>query len=137
MFDEEITTLIESFPNSKVVFDTDLPAVYGDPSMILLLIRNLLDNALKYSSKEEAPLINIGVLDNGVFYIKDNGVGFEQKHSDKIFEVFNRLKNDGYVGSGIGLSIAKRIIEKHSGEIWVESRLNEGTTFYFNMNQHE
>ena len=120
-----------------MAFDTDLPMVYGDPSMILLLIRNLLDNALKYSSKEVAPLISIGVLDDDVFYIKDNGIGFDQKYSDKIFEVFYRLNNDRYEGSGIGLSIAKRIIEKHKGTIWVESRLNEGASFYFNMNQHK
>ncbi len=112
----------------------DLPKNYGDRGMIFQLLNNLIGNALKYSSKKEQPEITIGYED-GAYFVKDNGIGFNAKHTDKIFGVFNRLVNDDYQGSGIGLAIAKRVIEKHNGTIWAKSELNKGATFYFTLNK--
>ncbi len=134
LFNEEIIILSKEYPNTKIFFDTPLPEVYGDPSVITLLVRNLLENALKYSSREPHPEIRIGVQEKDTFYIKDNGIGFDQKHSENIFKVFNRLNNT-FKGSGIGLSISKRVIDKHKGKIWAKSEEGKGAIFYFNLNQ--
>ncbi|MBQ0733346.1 ATP-binding protein [Aquimarina celericrescens] len=112
----------------------DLPENYGDRGMIFQLLNNLIGNALKYSSKIEQPEVIIG-FENGAYFVRDNGIGFNAKHTDKIFGVFNRLVNDDYDGSGIGLAIAKRVIEKHNGDIWAKSKLNKGATFYFTLNE--
>ena len=132
IFQDEIDNLSLLYPNAKIVLDNSLPTVYGDPTLIVLLVRNLLENALKYSSKNENPIIKIGVEENQTFYVQDNGVGFNQKHSENIFKVFNRLHNN-FDGSGVGLSIVKRIIDKHNGQIWAKSEINKGSTFYFNL----
>ncbi|MBP2830700.1 GAF domain-containing protein [Aquimarina sp. U1-2] len=112
----------------------DLPHDYGDRVMIFQLFNNLIGNALKYSSKVKHPEITIGH-EHGVYFVKDNGIGFNVTHDDKIFGVFNRLVNDEYEGSGIGLAIAKRVVEKHNGSIWAKSELNRGATFYFTLNE--
>ncbi len=115
-----------------------LPEVYGDYTMIKLMMTNLLENAMKYSSKQHAPLVEIGVLSNteGItFFVRDNGIGMEQKHLNKIFDVFNRVAGGEYPGSGVGLAIVKRIIEIHQGLIWVESKLGHGSTFYFRIGE--
>ncbi|MEH6408076.1 MAG: ATP-binding protein, partial [Leeuwenhoekiella sp.] len=124
------------YPKTTLKVAPDLPDSFGDKSLVIQLISNLLGNALKYSAKRENPLVEIGYLDqeNAVYYIKDNGIGFDLKHKDKIFGVFNRLVGNEYEGSGIGLSIAKRVVEKHNGNIWVESQVGAGTTFYFTFN---
>ncbi|GAA0714433.1 ATP-binding protein [Aquimarina litoralis] len=125
------------YPNVQVEIQEAMPDLKGDKTITTLLIKNLLENAMKYSSKKEKPLVNIGHLKDTIYYIKDNGIGFDMKHQKTIFGVFNRLVNDEYSGSGIGLAIAKRVVDKHKGKIWVESKLNEGTTFYFNLKSHE
>ena len=102
--------------------------------MLFQLWSNLLNNALKYSAKKEFPEIEIGTAQkNGreVYYVSDNGVGIEEKYFEHIFESFTRVAGKGYKGSGIGLAIVKKIIDKHEGGIWVESTLKQGTTFYF------
>jgi len=135
IFAEEITTVSNDYPHTKIIFETALPEIYGDPSIIALLVRNLLGNALKYSSKKENPCVKIGVMKEETFYIEDNGIGFDQKHSENIFKVFNRLTNN-FDGSGIGLSIAKRVIDKHNGKIWTKSEQGKGATFYFKLSTY-
>lgn len=110
---------------------------YADPVMIRVALDNLLGNALKYSSKTENPKIIFGQKEyygKQLFYIKDNGVGFESSKADKLFQPFVRLDSSAhYSGTGIGLSTVKRIIDKHGGDIWAESEPNKGATFFFTL----
>jgi len=96
---------------------------------------NLIGNAIKYSQKRDAPLVEIGSLTRDgqlMYFVRDNGIGFDMKYSEKIFGVFERLQtSDAYEGTGIGLAIVQRIVEMHGGRIWVESQVDKGTTFYF------
>jgi light-regulated signal transduction histidine kinase (bacteriophytochrome) len=98
---------------------------------------NLISNAVKYSSLREKPFIEIGCNkenDEVVYFIKDNGEGFDMKYSNKLFGIFQRLHNDSeFKGTGIGLVIVKRIIEKHNGRVWAEAKENEGAVFYFTI----
>lgn len=115
----------------------DLPIVYGDNSMIKQVWVNFISNAIKYSQKTENPQIKVGALtDNGsiTYYVKDNGAGFNMKNYDKLFGVFQRLHNaKDFEGTGVGLSIVKRIIERHGGKVWAESEPNKGAAFYFSL----
>ncbi len=120
---------------------SELPKVYGDPSLIRMVMDNLISNALKFTAKEEKPKIKIGFkeLKNDFveIFIADNGVGFDMKYADKLFKVFQRLhpKKD-FSGSGIGLANVKRIIERLNGSIRAESKINEGATFYFSLKKY-
>ncbi len=122
----------------RILFSiSNLPTAIGDVAMIKQLWTNLLLNAVKFSSKKEKPSIEISFKmenEKTVYYIKDNGVGFDMKYYDKLFGVFQRLHSEAeYEGNGIGLAIAKRIVTKHGGEISAVSELNIGTTFYFSL----
>ena len=114
----------------------ELPVIKGNKSQLEQLFQNLVGNALKYRGKD-APCIEIGANDEGsgwVFHVKDNGIGIEKKFYDKVFVIFQRLhgKNE-YGGTGIGLAICKKIVERHGGKIWIESEPGNGTTFYFSF----
>ena len=106
----------------------------GDKSLLRQMMVNLLGNAWKYTSAKPAARIEFGktILDGqGTFYLRDNGVGFDMAYSDKLFGEFQRLHGPEYEGTGIGLATVKRIIDRHRGKIWAESKLGEGATFYF------
>jgi len=109
----------------------------ANESQITRIFQNLIGNALKFRKEEEPPKIHISVKkeDNEyVFLVSDNGIGLEEQYSDRIFEVFKRLHAIGeYQGAGIGLAIAKRIVDCHNGRIWVKSELGKGSTFYFTI----
>ena len=125
-----------SYPNTEIIIDQNLPKIMADKRMISQLLSNLISNAFKYSSLKNDPKVEIGFLskDNSyVFFVKDNGIGIDPSGVDKIFEVFSRLVGEEYSGSGVGLATAKKVIDKHNGELWVESTLNEGSTFYFSI----
>jgi len=133
-----VTDLMNLYPIPNMMIKIgELNNVFGDSSMIRLVMTNLISNAFKYSSKKEKPLIEIGSRTENnetIFYVKDNGAGFDMKYYDKLFGVFQRLHSAvEFEGTGVGLAIVNRIITKHEGKIWAESKLNEGTTFYFSL----
>ncbi|HTY61146.1 MAG TPA: ATP-binding protein [Acidobacteriota bacterium] len=114
----------------------DLPSVHADGSQMLQVFQNLIGNAIKFRSQH--PLeIQVGARreqDSWLLYVKDNGIGLDPKQKDKIFQIFQRLHSrQKYPGSGIGLSICKKIVERHGGSIWVESIPDTGSTFYFTL----
>jgi light-regulated signal transduction histidine kinase (bacteriophytochrome) len=131
----EITTPDVS---DKISFKVEtLPEAYADPTYLRQVWANLIANAIKFSSKEKKPSIKIcGRTENGfnVYYVKDNGVGFNPEYAHKLFGVFQRLhKSDDFEGTGVGLAIVQRIIHRHGGKVWAESVEGKGATFYFSL----
>ncbi|WP_420715472.1 sensor histidine kinase [Cupriavidus sp. D39] len=122
--------------SGAVITHDPLPEVTGDLTQITLLFQNLVGNAIKYRGTEP-PLIHVSAVPEGaawVFSVRDNGIGFAAEFADRIFQIFQRLHTkEEYPGTGIGLAIAKKIVERHGGRIWVESEAGQGATFYFSM----
>jgi light-regulated signal transduction histidine kinase (bacteriophytochrome) len=117
-----------------------LPTVLADKPQLTQLFQNLIGNAIKFHAGE-APKIHISCQANGKDYtigVRDNGIGIDPRHAERIFQVFQRLHDrDKYPGTGIGLAICKKIVERHGGHIWLESQPGEGATFLFNLSQAE
>ncbi len=138
---ETVLSLLQlKIENNRVnVSYTDLPSIFAHKSSLQLVFQNLIDNAIKYK-KEGTPLeIKIQVesrIDEWEFSVSDNGIGIEEHYHKKMFRAFQRLHNRSeYEGTGMGLVICKRIVENHKGEIWLESKLGEGTTFHFTISK--
>jgi len=115
----------------------NFPQLMCDRIRISEVFSNLVSNAIKYSRKDQRPVIEIGYSDKAgfyEFYVKDNGIGIEKEYYDKVFQIFQRLHAKGeYEGTGAGLTIVKKIIENHGGRIWVTSEVGAGSTFYFTL----
>ena len=131
---------------SKVQLEIEqLPPAKGDSAMMRQVFVNLLSNAIKFSRAKETPVIRVGATPKEaetIYFVKDNGVGFNMQYADKLFGVFQRLHNvNEFEGTGIGLAIVKRIIARHGGRVWAEGKINEGATIYFALpnreNNHE
>ena len=122
--------------NGVVSYDP-LPTIYADPLQLMQLFQNLIANAIKFRAKERLPKIHVSARrEKGqwVFEIKDNGIGIEPRFHDRIFVIFQRLHARSlYPGTGVGLPICKRIVERLGGRIWVESEPGIGSTFFFSV----
>jgi len=113
----------------------DMPVVQGQPAQLSALFQNLIANAIKF--RREEPAIRVSARDEGgewLLSVEDNGIGIEVEQFERVFQVFQRLHaKDEYPGTGIGLAVCKKIVERHGGRIWLESQPGVGTTFYFTI----
>ena len=137
-----INELLENTNRSKNEIKIhSLAQMYGDQSLMKQVWQNLISNAIKFSSKIPNPEIEIGCWTEGVskiYYVKDNGAGFNQEYVHKLFGVFQRLHSDReFAGTGAGLAIVQRIIQRHNGHVWAIGEINKGATFYFSIPQRE
>jgi light-regulated signal transduction histidine kinase (bacteriophytochrome) len=116
----------------------DLPACQGDPALLKQVFINLLGNALKFSRARSPAIVEVGCQDGqgggAVYYVKDNGIGFDMQYVDQVFGVFQRLhRAEEYEGTGVGLAIVQRVIQRHGGRIWAEAAVGQGAAFYFTL----
>ena len=146
MSDIDMSQLAEEIFEKLTVADTEqtarlnihkLPYAYGDRSLIREVFVNLLSNAIKFTKPGETAVIELSGENEGeeiIYSVKDNGVGFDMKYSDKLFSVFQRLHStEEFEGTGIGLALVQRIIHRHNGRVWAEAKENEGATLYFTL----
>ena len=133
-----LTNLRAAIQDSGATVTQDgLPTIPCDEVQLAQLFQNLIGNALKFRKPDAAPAVHVGAADRGAeweFTVRDNGIGIEPQYFERIFMVFQRLHDKGeYPGTGIGLAIVKKVVERHGGRIWVQSQLGAGTTFHFTM----
>ncbi len=142
MAQEELTRCLEKHPRSNLRTQIELGLVaHADARLTRIVLKNLLNNAVKYTRDQSAPLIEVGRVpstsaadqDAPVFFVRDNGAGFDMAHADKLFKPFQRLHmpSAGFEGTGIGLATARRIIERHNGSLRAEAAVDQGATLYF------
>jgi signal transduction histidine kinase len=114
-----------------------LPACSADPSLLKQVWVNLLSNALKYTSKREKAVVEVGcrTVDGApTFFVRDNGAGFNMRSAVKLFEPFERLHpSDEYAGTGVGLALVRRVVSRHGGRVWAEAAVDQGATFSFTL----
>lgn len=125
-------------PDRRVeVYAGELPDCVGDPSLLRQVLVNLLSNAFKFTRQKEKAIVEVGCdpqEGERVYFIRDNGVGFDLTHAQKLFGVFQRMhREEEFEGTGVGLSIVQRIIQRHGGRVWAEAELDKGATFYFTL----
>jgi signal transduction histidine kinase len=113
-----------------------LPDVRADPDLMRQVLVNLIGNAVKFAAEQPDPRVEIGAVEEGgrsVYFVRDNGVGFDPGQSARLFKPFHQLHAQRFQGSGVGLSIVKRIVDRHNGKVWGESRPGQGATFFFSV----
>jgi signal transduction histidine kinase len=136
--DDCVTTLVPAWPDEKFRIDVGpLPDCSGDRDLLRQVWANLIGNAMKYSSNQADPCVTVGAMEEEagiVYFVRDNGAGFDMKYADKLFKVFQRLHSqDEFEGTGVGLALVKRILDKHRAQIWAESSPGNGAVFYFRL----
>jgi len=139
---ERIYRQIEpEYPDTRFKLDIQpTPVTRADSNMATIMLTNLLANAIKFTARQPNPEITFGSMEHTgevTYYLQDNGIGFEMEYAEKIFAPFERLHPSDYEGTGIGLAIVRRVIQRHKGRIWAVSKLGEGTTFYFSFGTRE
>jgi light-regulated signal transduction histidine kinase (bacteriophytochrome) len=137
-FDSALRNLDSAIRESAAEITHDpLPRVRADSAQLARVFQNLIGNAIKFRAPDRPPRIHVAVRNEDgkrIFSVRDNGIGFEQQYEDKIFMIFQRLHGRGhYPGTGIGLAICKRIVERHGGTIWAAGTPDEGATFSFTL----
>ncbi|MFA5112362.1 MAG: ATP-binding protein [Desulfobaccales bacterium] len=130
--------LREQVPNRDLQITIgDLPPALGDQSLLYQVMTNLLTNAVKFTKSRQTAAVEVGGLTKGkenIYYVKDNGIGFDEHYISNLFRPFQRLHNEEqYEGTGIGLAIVKRIVQRHGGRVWAEGKVGKGATFYFSL----
>ena len=136
---EDIRAQTASIAGARVprIIMTTLPPARGDLPMLRQVLTNLLSNSVKFTKLQEAPVIEVGGRAEGeenLYFVKDNGAGFDMSRAGKLFAVFERLHVEGeFEGTGVGLATVQRIIEKHGGRVWAEGKVGKGATFYFTL----
>jgi light-regulated signal transduction histidine kinase (bacteriophytochrome) len=140
---EVIAELKLQNPTRQIEFVVrDLPACHADPSLLKQVFRNLLANAVKFTGQRPTAHIEIGSLVDSdptkpgmvIYFVRDDGVGFDMRYSDKLFGVFQRLhRAEDFPGTGVGLALVKRIVERHGGRVWTEGAVDAGATFYLSL----
>jgi light-regulated signal transduction histidine kinase (bacteriophytochrome) len=125
-------------PDRKLEWQIDpLPKAGCDPGLLKLVFSNLLSNAVKFTRYQNRPAIHVGAASidgEAAIFVRDNGIGFDQKYADKLFGVFQRLHSQHeFEGTGIGLATVQRIIHRHGGRIWAEAERGSGATFFFTV----
>ena len=130
--------LVAQVPGRKIQFVVrSLPPALGDKAMIRQVLANLLSNAIKFTRPRPEAVIEFGYAaqpDQGAYYVRDNGVGFDMQYAGKLFGVFQRLHSvTEFEGTGVGLAIIYRIITRHGGRVWAEGQVDKGATFYFTL----
>ncbi len=138
VFNEAAANLLAAIQESKAhIVRDDLPKVMGDETQLLQLLQNLIGNAVKFRKPDVPPQVHISAQkeeNEWVFEVRDNGIGIEKEHFDAVLQIFKRLHTrEEFAGTGIGLAVCKKIVERHDGRIWVESVPGEGTSFFFTM----
>lgn len=139
LVEEIVRSLAEQTQGREIVWDIHpLPEVVGDPAMLRLVMVNLITNALKFTRTRSQARIEIGAAagdpDETLFYVRDNGVGFDMKYADKLFVLFQRLHStEEFEGTGVGLANVQRIIRRHGGRVWAEGGVDKGASFWFSL----
>jgi light-regulated signal transduction histidine kinase (bacteriophytochrome) len=136
LVEEVVGELQPAYPAAEIVMNP-LPQAKVDAAMMRQVFANLIGNALKFSSKCAAPRVEIGAREAGAateFYVRDNGAGFDMRYTDKLFGMFQRMHGaNEFPGTGVGLAIVKRLVERHGGSIRAEAQPNRGATFCFTL----
>ena len=136
-----VAELKQTAPARTVITVHPLHNTQGDPALLSQVFINLVSNAVKYSAKKETPVIEIGSEekeDEFVYYVKDNGAGFDMQYAHKLFGVFQRLhSNEEFEGTGVGLAIVQRIMVKHGGKVWAEGRVGESAVFFLSLPKNQ
>jgi light-regulated signal transduction histidine kinase (bacteriophytochrome) len=138
LIDQVLVTLSAEQQERKIdLIKGDLPTCLGDSSLLKQVWMNLISNALKFTRDSNPARVEIGSEQQPgeiIFFVKDNGTGFDMRYVDKLFGVFQRLhRPEDFEGTGVGLAIVQRIVRRHGGRVWAESELGKGASFYFSL----